>query len=543
MKRKLTPVFKEYMPDQPLLLPPSLEELIAPCHPVRVVKEIIDGIDLTPLIEQYKGGGTSSYHPKMLLKILVYGYVSNIYSSRKLEAAAKENIHFMWLAAMKTPDHHTINRFRGKRLNDALRNIFTQVVNLLAAEGLLSIKDIYVDGTKIEANANRYTFVWGNAIKTNKEKIGKQLEELWRYAEQVTAAEGNEPEPPDFTVIDKEKVQQAIEKIDAALKDKPAVSKEVKQKLKYAKKTWPGKLEQYAAQERILAGRKSYSKTDNDATFMRLKEDHMRNGQLKPAYNVQVSSSNQFIVDYSIHPNPTDTTTLIKHLEQHKEQYNELPSCITADAGYGSEENLQYIEDNNIEGYVKYHYFDRQQQDSYNRQYPFAAGNLYYNEEKDCLYCPMGQSMHCIGSYTNTTATGYEQHIKRYQAKNCEGCPLRGVCHKAKGNRIIEVNHNLNRLKQKAWQELTSEDGIAHRKQRCHDIEPVFGNIKSNHGFRRFMLRGKQKVAIEFGILAIAQNIRKRCAAETAKNAKTPAKSSSTTQQPLSYAAACALAA
>jgi hypothetical protein len=453
----------------------------------------------------------------MLLKVLVYGYVSNVYSSRKLEAAVKENIHFMWQAAGNSPDHHTINRFRGKRLQNTLRKIFVQVVELLAEEGLLSIKDIYVDGTKIESVANRYTFVWGNAIKTNKEKMGKQLEELWQYTQKVAETELDEPEPPDFTVIDKQKVQQTIEKIDAALKDKP-VSKEVKQKLGYIKKKWPAKLDEYAEQERILDGRNSYSKTDHDATFMRLKEDHMQNGQLKPAYNVQVSTSNQFIVDYSIHQKPNDTTTLPVHLEQHREQYNALPGCITADAGYGSEENLQYAEDNNIEGYVKYNHFDKQQQGSYNKKYPFAAGSLYYNNEKDCFYCPMGQPMNCTGSSINITATGYEQHVKKYQAKNCEGCPLRGVCHKGKGNRIIEVNENLNRLKQIAWERLTGEQGIAYRKQRCHDVESVFGNIKSNHGFRRFMLRGNKKVAIETGLLALAQNIGKKAAKTVQKN-------------------------
>jgi transposase len=514
---KASVTFKEYNQDQMTMLPASLSELIAGNHPVRVVNEIINKINLQPLLEQYKGGGTSSYHPKMLLKILVYGYVSNIYSSRKLETAVKENIPFKWLAAGNSPDHHTINRFRGKRLQNSLRKIFTQVVELLAEEGLLSIKEIYVDGTKIESVANRYTFVWGNAIKTNKEKMGRQLEELWQYSQKVAEAELDEPEPPDFTVIDKEKVQQAVEKIDAALKDKP-VSKEVKQKLGYIKKNWPAKLDQYAAQEQILNGRKSYSKTDNDATFMRMKEDHMNNGQLKPAYNAQVSTSNQFIVDYSIHQKPTDTTTLTAHLEQHREQYGELPECITADAGYGSEENLQYAEDNNMEGYVKYNYFDKQQQDSYNKKHPFAPGNLHYNNEKDCFYCPMGQVMDCIGSSINITTTGYEQHLRKYQAKNCEGCPLRGVCHKAKGNRIIEVNHNLNRLKQIAWERLNSEEGVAHRKQRCHDVEPAFGNIKSNHGFRRFLLKGKKKVAVEFGLLALAQNIRKKVT-KMAKNA------------------------
>ena len=212
MKKTNKVVFKPYSPSQGFLLPPSLEEMIALEHPVRVVNEVIESVNLEKLAKSYKGGGTSSYHPKMLLKILVYGYVSNVYSSRKLEAATKENIHFMWLAGMQQPDHNTINNFRGKRLQETLKNIFTQIVELLVAEGVLSIKDIYVDGTKIEANANRYTFVWGNAIKTNKEKMKKQLEDLWGYTQKMASAELNEPTPPDFTTISKKKLQKRLKR-------------------------------------------------------------------------------------------------------------------------------------------------------------------------------------------------------------------------------------------------------------------------------------------------------------------------------------------
>lgn len=358
-------VFKTCSPAQGFLLPPSLEDLIPLLHPVRVVNEVIESVNLEVLERAYKGGGTSSYHPKMLLKILVYGYVSNVYSSRRLEAATKENIHFMWLAGMQQPDHNTINTFRGKRLQEALKNIFTQVVELLVAEGALSIKDIYTDGTNTEACANRYTFVWGNAIKTNKEKMKKQLEHLWQYTQKVAAEELEDPTPPDFTTISKEKVAETIEKIDKALNAKTEVSKKVKQKLNYAKNKWPEALDKYEAQEKILNGRNSYSKTDPDATFMRMKEDHMKNGQLKAAYNVQLSTNSQYIVDYSIHPNPTDTTTLPKHIAQHKAHYKEYPQSLTADAGYGSEENYAYLESNQVEAYIKYAGFDKQQSESH----------------------------------------------------------------------------------------------------------------------------------------------------------------------------------
>jgi transposase len=494
-----------------MLLPPSLDELIAQGHPVRIVNQVLDKIDIDPLLKKYKGGGSSSFHPRMLLKVLVYSYINNTYSSRKIEAALKENIHYMWLSGMSTPDHNTINRFRSDRLKEVLRQVFTQVVVLLAQEGLLNIKELYTDGTKIEAGANRYTFVWGNAIKTNKERIKKQLDELWQYAQNIAAAELPDTDPTSFDKIDADKVEQTIEQINEALKDKP-VSKEVKQKLNYAKKNWPSNLKKYAAQEKILNGRSSYSKTDNDASFMRMKEDHMLNGQLKPGYNFQISTNNQYIVNYSLHPTTADTTTLQEHTELYKKQYNQLPGIITADAGYGSEENYQYLKDNNIENYVKYNYFDKDQSRKADKRYPFKTDTLYYNSQDDCYICPMGQRMQNTGTHQTKTKTGYTQTITRYQATNCNGCPLRGVCHRSKSNRIIEVNHALNKYKEQVRENLNSEKGIYHRKKRPCDVEPVFANIKNNHHFRRFMLRGKPKVEIEAGLVALAHNLRKKAA-------------------------------
>ena len=418
----------------------------------------------------------------------------------------------MWLSAGSTPDHNTINRFRGERLKEPPRKIFTQVVELLVAEGLLNIKELYTDGTKIEANANRYTFVWGKSIKNNKERIKKQLDELWKYAQTLAAEELDDTDPSGFDKIDAQKVEQTIEKINEALKDKP-VSKEVKQKLSYAKKNWPSNLKRYEEQEKIMGEqRSSYSKTDNDATFMRMKEDHMKNGQLKPAYNIQISTNRQYIATYSVHQKTTDTNTLIKHLQEHKKHYNQLPEIITADAGYGSEENYQAFEDKGITAYVKHSNFDRNQNKNIESKNPFTADKLYYNKEKDCYYCPMGQPMNNTGTSVKITSTGFKQNITTYRAINCQGCPLRGACHKAKENRSIEVNHNLRRLKEKANELLLSEDGIKHRKQRPCDVEPVFGNIKNNHHFKRFMLRGIQKVSTETGLLALAHNLRKKVA-------------------------------
>lgn len=517
--QKGSPVFKSYLQNQPLLLPPSLEELIVPHHPVRVVNEVINQINLQPLLAAYSGGGCSSYHPLMLLKVVVYGYMNNVYSSRKLEDACKSDIRFMWLAAMNTPDHNTINTFRSVKLQEPLKAIFTQVVELLAAEGLLSIKEIYTDGTKIEANANRYSFVWGNAIKTNKEKMAKQLAAMWQYAQSVADKELEDTTPTDFTAIDKAKVQAVVAKIDAAIKDKP-VSKTFRQKLHYVKKNYENKLDKYEQQEAIIGdNRSSYSKTDPDATFMRMKEDHMKNGQLKPAYNVQASTNNQFVVNYTVHQNTTDTNTLIEHLEDYKESYHTVPSIATADAGYGSEENYAYLSANKITAYVKYGQFDREQNATIQSKKPFTTDKLFYNKAQDYYVCPMGQKMFNIGTRTQLTSTGFKQTITHYQAQNCSTCPLNGVCHQSKGNRIISINHQLNQYKQTVKENLQSAQGIEHRKKRCYDTEPLWGNIKHNHHFKRFMLRGTKKVTVEVGLLCLSQNLRKKAALQTKKAA------------------------
>ena len=505
MKNKKV-VFKRYDQKQQMLLPPSYEDLVPENHPVRVVNEVIDRIDISGLEASYKGGGTSSYNPRMLLKLVLYAYIRNMFSSRKIEQACLENVHFMWLSGGAKPDHNTINDFRGKRLKGELKKIFNQVVMLLAEQGVVSLKEIILDGTKIEANANRYTFVWGKAIKVSRERIERQLKELWAYVEQVYQDEEQRPNTPDFAVIDPEAVSRTIEEINEALKEKK-IAPQVRQKLTYAKKNWPKKLAEYDEREKQLNGRNSLSKTDPDATFMRMKEDHMKNGQLKPAYNIQASTNRQYILDYTLGQKTTDTSLLKDHIDNFIAAYGQPPESLTADAGYGSEENYEYLEKCTITPFVKYGYFDKEQKQK-NPGNPFHPDYLHYDEKSDTYICPMGQRMSYIGDQTRETANGYLQTHRRYKAQNCSGCPLRGPCHKAKGERIIQRSPKLVRYKQEVRELLTSEEGIEKRRQRWQ-VEAVFGNIKQNKGCRRFLLRGLEKVNIEFGLIALAHNLQR----------------------------------
>lgn len=509
-KRSRKPTFKPYDSDQLSLLPPSLDELIPDNHVVRIVRDVIDQLDIDAILKRYKGGGASSFHPKLLLKILIYGYLSNTYSSRKIEQAVRSNIHYMWLSGMQTPDHNTINRFRNDKLKGALKEVFGQVVKLMVGQGLVDIKTIYVDGTKLEANANKYTFVWGKSIKKYKQGIKTQLEELWHYADTIAKEELMDNDPTIYPELDADQVRKTIDSINEAIKDKP-VDKKIKQKLNYAKRHWPENMAKYDEQEKILGDRNSYSKTDTDATFMRMKDDHMRNGQLKAAYNWQISTSNQYIVNYDIYHNPTDTLTLPDHLNQYKDLYGHSPDVAVADAGYGSEANYEYLDNHEIESYVKYNYFHKEQKSKgkIKDKDAFRPEHLHYNKQGDYFICPMGQKMTKQYEKISKTKSGFKQNYSVYQAQNCKGCPLRGACHKSKNNRQIDFNWNLKKHKDKARQKLLSEQGVAHRSQRPADVEAVFGNIKQNKNFTRFMLRGKENVIIEAGLIALAHNLAK----------------------------------
>lgn len=508
--------FKDYNQQQNWLFPPSIEELIARDHPVRIVNSVIEQINIDALVQSYHLTGKPGYHPKMMLKVMVYAYMDNIYSSRKIEKAMRENINFMWLANRQVADHNTIARFRSDKLRKAFKDVFKQVVLLLAEEGLVSLKQVYTDGTKIESVAGRYTFVWGNALKTNKNKMTEQLEQMWEYAQSIAEDEDKEPEPPDFKQLDPEKVKASAQKINKILKGNDKASSKAKAKGRYMAQHFPKNLETYQQKEAILGQRNSYSKTDPDATFMRMKEDHMLNGQLKPGYNVQISSTNQFVVNYTLHQQSNDLHTLSPHLEEFARLYSTYPEELTADAGYGSQENYKLLEQKNIKAFVKYGNFDKEQAKVKSKKRkvpkPFDRESLYYNPEKDCYTCPMGQTMNKAGTRTRRTSSGFLQQSTIYQAQNCQGCPVRSLCHKAQGNRIVERNHQLERYRDQARELLCSKIGELRRKQRTADVEPVFAHIKSNRNFKRFTHRGIQKAELEFGLHALAHNIRKMSA-------------------------------
>ena len=490
---------------QNLLLPPSLDELVPENHMVRVVDAVIDRLDISDILSTYRGGGNSAFNPKMMLKVLVFAYLSNVYSSRRIEELLKRDIYFMWLAGMKRPDFRTINYYRGKRLKEGFDTVFTQVVRLLHEEGFVSLKVQYIDGTKIESVANKYTFVWRGSVEKYDARLKAKTEALLRQIEQNHAIEDKEnPVPEELTA---EEVTKRVERIKEKV-DADNLGKEERKALKQIETDSVPRMNRYREQLETMGSRNSYSKTDPDATFMRMKEDAMLNGQLKPGYNVQISTENQFITNFGIYQRPTDTLTMISYLESFKARYGMQSEEIVADSGYGSEENYEYMFSNGMTPYVKYNMFHVEQRRGY-RNNPFRVSNLFYNPDDDFYVCPMGQKLKFIRQEKRYTASGYQQTVSVYRAGRCEGCPLRGQCHKSKRDRQIEVNHTLDDYKARARELLTSEQGIKHRSNRPIEPEAVFGQIKECGRFRRLRLKGLTGAKIDFGLKALAHNLRK----------------------------------
>jgi len=529
MRRKpAVPVFKPYVMHQVHLLPPSYDELIGPEDLVRVVSSAIDKLDLSPLLAQYKGGGTSSYHPQMLLKVLVYAYSMKIYSSRKIAKAVRENIHYMWLSGENRPDFRTINDFRGSRMKGVIDEVFAEVLEYLLEAGKVKLEHYFVDGTKIEADANKHKVVWAKRKGTYHKRVREQIGELLKQIEAENEAEQAEYGEEDLEErrgsggeIDSEKLRERIEKLNQRLRERQQPKKDTQATRKALKKLEDDclpRLEKYEQQTETLAGRSSYSKTDPDASCMRMKEDRgAEKPWPKPAYNVQIGTEGQFITGYSVHNRAGDTPCLIPHLEQvRKNTGGRFPQKIVADAAYGSEENYAYLEQHDAENFLKYNTF---YQDTHPyrkaevlRAHQFRAEHFAYDPETDTFVCPADKRLHFQYASRYTTDNDYASDRRNYECFDCADCPLRSQCTKAKGNRKIRISFRLLEYRKQARANLTSEEGRRLRAARSTEVETVFGHVKHNMGFRRFHLRGLEKVKTEWGLLSIAHNMRKLAA-------------------------------
>ena len=502
-------VYKSYNQNDNLLFPHCIGDFIPENDPVRVLDAIVEHLDIRAIEATYKGGGASSFAPRMLLKVILYAYLQNIHSGRKMEALLKRDVNFMWLSGMQRPDFNTINLFRKNRLADVMDDIFTQVVQMLVDARFVSLEVQYIDGTKIEANANKYTFVWKKATKTNQGKLDLKVKSILREAERVLNMELKDESD---NVMTAEEMQKRTDDILAQMDEKGIIDKKLRKEVTKVKEESVPKMKECEEKLEIVGERGSYSKTDKDATFMRMKEDAMNNGQTKPGYNVQIATENQFITNYGLYHHANDLGTMIPFLKSFNERYGTQSTTVCADSGYGSEMNYEYMISNQITPFVKYNMFHAEMKRK-RKKNPFLVENMFYNRESNFYVCPMGQHLEFVKQIKEKSDLGYESTKSVYRAKDCSRCPLRSMCYKGKHNaRIIEVNHRNNELRAMARELLTSDEGLMHRSRRPIEPEAVFGQIKYDNHFKRFSYRGKRLVKAEFAAIAVAHNIRKMIA-------------------------------
>jgi len=489
--------YKVYEGNNQLVLVLNSEILLPEDAPVRVTSAQLEELDYRKLYEAYSSKGRKSVNdPRVLFKVMAYGYQCGIYSTRKLEDACQYRVDFMWLLENgKAPDHSTLSRFRTGRCADAVEDLFYQYIQLLEKQGETDHESVFIDGTKIESRAGRYTFNWRGTAEKNLEKTKQKVLEqtgcktlselenlLTTKAEGITFVSGKGRH--------KTEEQREWEAID------------------YLCKQW----RKYEEQLAIMGeDRNSYSKTDTDATFMRMKEDHMRNGQLKPAYNVQIAVNSEYITGIDVFSNRTDVGTFIPFMHKlemaHQQRYEE----VTADAGYESLDNYLYLEENGQVSFIKPANYEAQKTKKYRSQIG-RIENMKYDKDDDCFICAEGRKLYCRKISTEVK-NGTPVTRAWYRCESCQNCPQREkCCRKQDVNEPKEVimKETFWEKRQQSLENIISERGIHLRMNRSIQVEGAFGLIKNDFGFRRFLTIGRKNVRIELLFLALGFNLKKR---------------------------------
>ena len=532
--------------------------------PVYTLKKVMEDLDFSGLLANSSDKGRTGYNPIMMYAVVTYANMRGVRSVDRIVELCERDLAFIWLTHGQKPKRDAFYGFKGKKLtSEILDDLNYQFLLRLQKEGLVTLKELFIDGTKIEANANRYTFVWRGTINYHLAGLLDSIE--LNFARYNTFLQENGYGPKYdignaqmFVIEEMDKVRSVIEKnrkrklskhkklanntvieIDNCSpleilklqknlstiatgegiefvygkgKRKPEIQ-QLYEELEHLGQRLMGYKECF---EIMGKDRNSYSKTDLEATFMRMKEDHMLNGQLKPAYNVQIAVENYFIVHGYVSNDRTDYNTLIPVLEKHQEAFGSVLEEVTADSGYCSEKNLLYLKEKGIESYIKLQDHEKRKTRAYAEDI-----SKYYNmkvevfEDEQFYICHDGRELRHIRTETKEQ-DGYTQTFEVYGCADCSGCEHKARClykynaeKDVEKNKVMKINEQWEELREKSHANIQSERGILKRQTRSIQTEGHFGDIKENENFRRFNYRSADKVYKEFMLYAIGRNINK----------------------------------
>jgi transposase len=491
-----------------LALPIFTETLIPVDDSVRLIDQVLEEINYRELYLTYSSEGRNpAVSPKTLFKIMVYAYSQHIYSSREIEKACKLNLAFIYLLkGEKAPDHSTIARFRREHLTSCVEGLLTQLVKLLAEADEIHFENLFIDGTKIEANANKYTFVWKGFIEKSEAKLQEKatkylMKELgFTKLPEYISAEYLQKVLSDLVLIAD---HQDTKFVYGSGKRKTDIQRQIE-----TIEDFKTRQDKYEEARSTFKGRNSYSKTDKDATFMHMKEDYMRNGQLKPGYNIQAAVESEYIVGIDVSAERSDTRTLIPFLEKLEANYGRRFDNLIADAGYESEENYDYLNRKDITPYIKPSNYEYSKTRKFQKEMEFRLA-MKYDETKDEYTCKGGRNLSFVSTQTKKGFSGYTSIAKIYRCESCEGCPYYGKCYKGNYSKKIQVSERFDYFREESRKNIVSEKGIQLRINRSIQAEGVFGITKQDYGFKRFLMRGAENVRTEYLILAIAFDLNK----------------------------------
>lgn len=515
----LQPDYTTFRVNYQIKLPMEMEIMIPADDPVRLLSAFVEGMDLSELYATYDRVRKKQASPRQMLKIMIYASMNRLFSSRDIETACRRDINFMYLLeGMPAPDHATIARFVSLHMSACSKRLLAQVSTMLYELGEISGKTLFLDGTKIESCANKYTFVWKKSVTRHQSRL---FEKILAFIEECEVLYG-------IKVVYQDKV--SIHTIKRLRKKLYRIKKEEKihfvygighrksqlQKSIETLEDYIDKLKKYTKHLHICGDRNSYSKTDPDATFMRLKEDAMLNGQLKPAYNLQQGVDAQYITWLDLSAHPTDVLTLVPFL---KDMENHLPFKyreIVADAGYESEEAYIFLEQNGQESYLKPQNYEISKTRKYRKDIS-RRENMDYDPERDEYICTNGRRLKALYERHKKNRNGYVSTITIYECESCKECPYKEKCihgnncktPKEERKKRLNVSKVMKEKRQETLERITTEYGTQLRMNRSIQAEGSFAVIKEDMNFRRYLYRGRKNAMAQSVLLAIAYNINK----------------------------------
>ena len=506
-----------YVTPYQLKLPLEISKIIEISDPVYTFCSVMDHIDLSGYFaEKDCRTGRPKYDSEKLLKIVLFAFMENGYTSlRKLEKLCRTDIRYMWLLdEMPAPSHMTFENFIRNELSGTIQQIFEDVNRYIFEKENVDLRHIYIDGTKIEANANKYSWVWKKSCLRNRDKVFEKITALVEQMNESLACLSVKIEPRSEYAI--EYVEQILDAYRDAFQLDPGkfVSgsgkrKSIQQRQYQEMAGYLTRLKNYAERIEVCGDhRNSYSKTDRDATFMRVKKDYMGNDQLLPAYNMQIGVCDEYIAVIDAFQYASDMDCFVPLLEKFKRQYGHYPEYPVADAGYGSYNNYLFCERNGIRKYMKFPMFDKTLKDAEYRENPFRIENFKVNESGR-LVCPNGKEF-LFKCNTHIRGNKYGRTQELYECEDCTGCPYREKCCKrSAGNRTAVLNYELTAFHKEVVRNLESVHGAFLRMNRSIQAEGAFGIMKWNHSYKRTFRRGMDNILLEFSLIALGFNLHK----------------------------------